>query len=241
MNILLTNDDGYQAPGINYLKDYFTKKNHKVFVVAPDTEKSGSSHSITLRDAIKLVEKKDNLWVLKGTPADCVILATLGLIDEKIDAVVSGINHGPNIGRDTIYSGTAGAARQGSLQEIPSFALSMNSWNHDVNLDAVGDFLDEYFDKLLQNIKEDCFYNINFPNKPKDQIKGVKSVFACPNHYYQSELVHFDSPVQGRYYWVDGNAPNYDIDDDTDACALRNGYIAVSLIKIFSDSLKVKL
>ena len=95
MNILLTNDDGYKAEGINFLKEYFIKKNHQVFIVAPDQEKSGTSHSITYKDSIRLVEQNDNLWVLKGSPADCVILALLGLVPEKIDVVISGINHRP--------------------------------------------------------------------------------------------------------------------------------------------------
>ena len=148
MNILLTNDDGFSAKGLNYLKDYFSKNNHKVFIVAPDREKSGTSHSITYKDSIRLIEQKDNLWVLKGSPADCVILALLGLVPEKIDIVISGINHGPNIGRDIIYSGTAAAARQAGFSDIPAMAMSINAWKGDFHFDIAGGFLDKYFDKF---------------------------------------------------------------------------------------------
>ena len=179
MNILLTNDDGYQAQGINFLKCYFEKKGHSVFIVAPDREKSGSSHSITLKDSIKLVKHKDNIWVLRGTPADCVMLALLGLVPKKIDIVVSGVNHGPNIGRDIIYSGTAAGARQGGFSGLPSIALSINVWNDDIYLEIVKNFLDKYFERLVNFSKRKLFYNINFPNLPINQIKGVQKTVPC--------------------------------------------------------------
>jgi 5'-nucleotidase len=236
MNILLTNDDGYQASGINFLKSYFEQKGEKVFIVAPDTEKSGSSHSITLRDSIRLIFQKDNLWVLKGTPADCVMLATLGLVPDKIDLVISGINHGPNIGRDIIYSGTAGAARQGGFLGIPSIALSINAWHGEMHFEVIKDFLDKNFSKMIGHPAGDFFFNINFPNLPLDKIQGVQKTIPCPRHYYEDKLTHFDAPLQGRYYWVDGRSPAYELQDGTDAKAIKNNYISVSLVKIFPES-----
>ncbi len=241
MNILLTNDDGYRAEGINYLKNYFEGTGEKVFIVAPDAEKSGIGHAITLRDAIRLSYHEDNVWALKGTPADCVILASIGLIPEKIDIIVSGINHGPNIGRDIHYSGTAACARQGGFTGIPSIALSMNAWKGPYNFKPVGDFLDKYFRMLVDSFTGDFFYNINFPSVPAEKIKGIQQTRPCRRHYYQDTLVHFDSPTQGRYYWVDGAAPVYELEDGTDAKALKNGYISVSAVRIFPDTADVRL
>lgn len=239
MNILITNDDGYQAEGIKFLKNYFEEKGHNVYMVAPDREKSGASHAITLRDSIRLSENKDNLWVLHGNPADCVIVALLGLVPAKIDLVISGVNHGPNIGRDIIYSGTAGGARQGGLSGIPAIALSINSWRGELNLEPVKYFLDNYFDKLVKYADSKFFYNVNFPNIPLKQIKGVKKTVPCHKHYYQDKLVHFDSPTQGRYYWVTGSNPAYKLEEGTDAKALKEGYISVSPVKVFPESLDV--
>ncbi|MCK4795924.1 MAG: 5'/3'-nucleotidase SurE [Spirochaetes bacterium] len=239
MNILLTNDDGYQAKGIIFLKDYFKKKGHSVFTVAPDREKSGASHSITLRDTIRLIKEKDNEWVIRGTPADCVILGLLGLVPEKINIVISGVNHGPNIGRDIIYSGTAAGARQGGLSGIPSIALSVNAWKGDFYLDSVEDFLDKYFEKLINSSGKNFFYNINFPNLPLNKIKGIQKTIPCHKHYYQDELVHFDSPIQGRYYWVNGRSPAFELEDGTDAKAIKNGFISVSPVKIFPEAMKI--
>ena len=236
MNILLTNDDGYQAEGINFLKEYFFKKGNNVFIVAPDTEKSGTSHSITLRDSIRLLFQNENTWVIKGTPADCVILAALGLVPFKIDIVISGINHGPNIGRDIIYSGTAGAARQAGFMGIPSIAISINAWHGEFHFENIKDFLDRHFKKMIDHPKGDFFFNINFPNLPAEKIKGIQKTSPCPRHYYEDKLTHFDAPLQGRYYWVDGRSPAYELQDGTDAKAIKSDYISVSLVKIFPES-----
>ncbi len=241
MNILLTNDDGYKAEGLNYLLTYFIGKGHKVFTVAPDTEKSGCSHSLTFSDTIRLVEHKDNIWALKGTPVDCVILGLLGLVHEKIDIVISGINHGPNIGRDILYSGTAAAARQAGFSGVRAIALSINAWRPKFIFDTVGVFLDMYFEKLSNMDFKNYFFNINFPNIPSDKIKGIKKTIPCKNHYYQDELIHFDSPYQGRYYWVKGSNPSYKLEDGTDAFAVKNDYISVSAIKIFPEGVDFKL
>lgn len=239
MNILLTNDDGYQANGINFLKEYFEKKDHKVFIVVPDREKSGSSHSITLKDTIKLIDHKDNLWILNGTPADCVILGLLGLIKEKIDFVVSGINHGPNIGRDIIYSGTAAAAREAGFSKIPSMALSIDCWEKYLDFEVAEYFLNKYFNKLSKSIKKNFFYNINFPNIKLEELNGVQMTVPCPNHYYMDELLHFEVPFQGKYYWVNGYVPNYKLQKGTDAMAIKNNYISVSPVKIFPEAEKI--
>ena len=131
MNILVTNDDGIAAEGlealINELKGLCNAQNkplHTITVIAPDTERSGVSHAMTLRHPTKVRRLNEGLYTCSGTPADCVIVAGLGIVKEKIDLVVSGINRGPNLGTDIVYSGTCAAARQAALVGIPSIAVS---------------------------------------------------------------------------------------------------------------------
>ena len=123
MKILLTNDDGVGSDGIRALIGVLSPV-HDVWVVAPETEKSGGSHSITLRDSIRVRRLGDRLFSCRGTTADCVMVSVLGLVPAGIELVISGINHGPNLGTDILYSGTAAGARQGALMGIPSVALS---------------------------------------------------------------------------------------------------------------------
>ena len=241
MNILLTNDDGFYADGINFLKKYFENKGHSVFVVAPDSEKSGFSHSITLKDTIRLVKHFDNVWVIRGTPVDCVTLALLGLVQTKIDCVVSGVNHGPNIGKDIIYSGTVAGARQGGLHNITSMALSVNSWGEEIDFTIVEKFLNDYFEKLAQKKDLKFIYNVNFPNIKSDKIKGVKKTTPCHSHYYQDELISFESPGHGKYFWIKGDYPLFENDEGTDAEAVKNGYISVSGVKFLPEAVDFEL
>lgn len=241
MNILLTNDDGYLADGINFLNDYFTSKGHNVTMITPDTQKSGFSHAITLNDSIKLVHKKKNLFVLDGTPADCTHLGLLGLIDTQVDLVISGINHGINVGKDIIYSGTFAAARQGSLYGIPSIAMSSSTWGEDIIFENVSSFLDKYLDILIKNNDGSFVFNVNIPNIPPDQIKGVKKTKPASKHFYNDELVRFDAPWQGTYYWIGGTKPSYNDDITTDAGAVAGNYISVSAIKILPEEVEIDL
>ena len=241
MNILLTNDDGYKADGLIFLKEYFESKDYNVFVVAPDSEKSGFSHSVTLKDTIRLVYHKDNVWALRGTPADCVNVALLGLVEQKIDIIVSGINHGPNIGKDIIYSGTVGAARQGALQNIPSIAFSVNSWGEEIEFENIKYFLDNYFERLMQKNTGNFLYNVNFPNIHPSLLKGVKQTVPCHHHFYHDKLLCFDSGNNGKYFWIKGDHPIFEKDEKTDADAMKNGYISVTAVKILPEAYEIDL
>ncbi len=125
MRILLTNDDGYDAPGINVLRERLLDDNHEVFMMAPATNQSGTSQSIHMGKGMRVRELDESLWVCDGSPADCVMTAIHGKVFERPDMILSGINRGPNVGLDILYSGTCGAARQGVLMGIPSVALSV--------------------------------------------------------------------------------------------------------------------
>ncbi len=245
MNILLTNDDGFSAEGLLVLKRYFEKKSeHNIFIVAPDTEKSGFSHSITFTELTKLVKQHDNTWIIRGTPADCVNLALLGMVEEKIDLVISGINHGPNMGRDTLYSGTVGAARQAAFYNVPSIALSLNTWSGDKNrehFDNVAPFFDKHFDTLIKNIDTNFVFNINFPNIAYENIKGVKNTKPYHEEHYNDELFLVDAQHLGKYYGVKWRHKFVELDSEFDASAVRDGFISVSALKILPEGFNLNI
>ena len=245
MNILLTNDDGFSSDGLSILREYFeTKKEYNIFIVAPDTEKSGYSHSITFTELNRVIKHYDNIWIVRGTPADCVNLALLGMIDKKIDLVISGINHGPNMGRDTLYSGTVGAARQGAFCNVPSMALSLNTWSGDRtrdHFDNIVPFFDKYFDLLLKYLNTDFVFNINFPNIPYKDIKGIKNTIPYHLEHYDDELFLVDGGHLGKYYGIKWKHIFMKEDIKFDACAIKNGFISVSALKILPEGFDLNI
>ncbi|HBD95197.1 MAG: 5'/3'-nucleotidase SurE [Spirochaetes bacterium GWF1_31_7] len=230
MKIVLTNDDGYLADGILFLETYFLSKGHEVYTIAPDKERSGASHSLTFRDSIKLVKTEANKWVLNSTPADCIHFGFLGILPIRPDVVISGINHGYNLGVDTIYSGTVGAARQAALSGIPSIALSSAVINNTINSPLIKNFFDIHLDQIFNQLSTDYVININFPHCSYADLKGIKQTRLSHKHAYSDNLVTFDSPQQGRYYWINGEKPNFDTDENTDSGAINADYISITLI-----------
>ena len=162
MKILLTNDDGITSPGIRIIEDILRKK-HEIIVVAPDTERSGASNSLTLEKTLIMEKIDDNHFKCSGTPADCVHRTLLGAVDTRPDIVVSGINTGPNLGTDLIYSGTAAAARQGALMGIPSIAVSTAAFREPFNFEAAAEFVLEHLEYFMSAWDGSCFFNINVP------------------------------------------------------------------------------
>lgn len=236
MNILLTNDDGYEAEGLGFLKDYFDRKGHQVYISAPDREKSGFSHSVTIKDEIRLVKEFETGCVLRGTPADCVFVAVNEIFKNKIDVVVSGINHGRNVGRDIFFSGTIGAARQGAFSGLTSFALSMEITARPLQFDIVDSFLDTHFEKLVNKAAgRNFFYNINFPNISRSELAGVKVTVPSADYSYEQTLERYNSPFQGSYFWVSGTHINYTEDPETDIWAIRNNFISLTPLQLLPD------
>lgn len=233
MKILLTNDDGYEAEGLIFLKKYFNGKGHEVFIAAPDSEKSGCSHGVTIKDPIRLVKQFDNVWVFRATPADCVFTALNGIGLTGVDVVVSGINHGRNAGKDVFFSGTIGAARQGAFAGIVSFALSFDINTNPFQFETACSFLDSHFDTLVNKGQGgDFFYNINFPNIKKSEIAGIK--ITSPSHDYEFEqtMEKYHSPFQGTYFFVSGKEISYTEDPETDIWAIRNNFISITPLKL---------
>ena len=207
MRILLTNDDGCASPGITLLAKALREAGHRVFVLAPDSDRSGVSHSISfLGGPCKLTEIEKDTWSCSGTPADCVVLALLGGIPElKVvdddggippDLLISGINRGANIGTDVIYSGTAAAARQGSLIGIPSLALSLlegDAWHWEM----AASFSVERLEEMRRFWKADTFVNVNIPNgAAAPHARG--SAFPSLRRYYD-RIDRYEAQDGGRY------------------------------------------
>lgn len=252
MNVLITNDDGYGAWGIEALINSISKK-HKVFVMAPDSNRSGASNHINLDKPLSLCKKAPDRWTSSGTPADCVITSLKSnIFPEKIDAVVSGINKGANIGTDIIYSGTCGASRQAVLYGIPGIAVSMQledkskDWNDKNNwyFDKLADFVSDNLEKLcslcvvtengLMPKERSVFVNVNAFSIP--EFKGTKFTDVCFREYIHDrvELKDNSFEVSGIFWGGDCNSKSRNY-SDYDACS--SGYISIS--RIYSEPVTV--
>jgi 5'-nucleotidase len=232
MQILLTNDDGIYAKGIEVLHEHLSK-DHEVVVVAPETEQSAVGHAITLTDPllVKSVNRNGIFFghAVKGTPADCVKLAINELVEQKPALVVSGINLGANVGINVIYSGTVSAATEGAILGVPSIAISINTFrNPDFEPAA-------RFARLLARQLEKyglpphTSLNVNVPAIPENEIKGVRVTRQGVTRFVEN----FDRRVDPRenvYYWQCGSTPSLEEDEDTDACALARDYISITPI-----------
>ena len=232
MKILLTNDDGIFAKGIEVLHKHLSKA-HEVVVVAPETEQSAVGHAITLTDPllVKPVNRNGVFfgYAVKGTPADCVKLAINELVEQQPDLVVSGINLGANVGINLIYSGTVSAATEGAILGVPSMAISINTFR-DADFEPGARFA-RLLAKLVNKfgIPAHTSLNVNVPAIPEDEIKGVQITRQGVTRFVES----FDRRVDPRenvYYWQCGSTPPMEEDEDTDACALARNYISITPI-----------
>jgi len=199
MRLLLTNDDGITSPGLLLLADALRKAGHRVFVLAPSADRSGVSHSITfLNQPTRIIQVDNDTWSCEGTPVDCVVIGLMGGLPEcaPLDAIVSGINRGANLGTDIVYSGTAAAARQGALCNIPSLALSLvegEAWYWDM---AVA-FAVERFAEMLAFWKPDCFINVNIPSQ-KETPRAL--VHSFPSLRYYNDIIETYYAPDGQRY-----------------------------------------
>jgi 5'-nucleotidase len=199
MNILLTNDDGLESPGLQLLAKALRGEGHRVVALAPDRDRSGVSHSISfLGEPLVLSPRGDDTWACSGLPVDCVVAALLGGIPVKPDIVLSGINRGANLGTDLLYSGTAAAARQGSLFGLPSIALSLvEARGGDYHWEGAVRFSLSRLNEILGRWKADTFLNLNIPNTPQGP-SGMAAAFPSYRKYNDS-LEFMDAPNGDRY------------------------------------------
>jgi 5'-nucleotidase len=235
MNILLTNDDGYAAPGLLILKQALDKLG-TVKVVAPDQNWSAGGHVKTMHKPLRLneIQLADGTpaYASSGAPSDCVALVLLGAIDFKPDLIVSGINPNPNLGQDVTYSGTVTAAMEGTLGGIPSIAVSVESKEAYA---SAAQFVGQLIPIVLQKkLPPNILLNVNVPS---GSIKGVQ-VTRLGQRVYNDELVTRLDPRGKPYYWIGGEAPTGIADDGTDIGSLSNGYISITPIQLDMTAIK---
>lgn len=229
MHILLTNDDGYHASGIQALyRTLRSQTKHEISIVAPEGQRSATGHSITLFHPLFLTEHDldDNQkgYAVSGTPSDCVKIAIQGGLIPKPDLLISGINQGSNLGTDVFYSGTVSAAMEGVLLGIPSLAVSLASYEFaDFEPSAV--YLAEHLDSIVQHHQEGLM-NINFPGKPQSEWKGVK-VTKLGKTIYDNVFEQRVNPHGRTYYWQCGNLLQ-DLEEDTDLRAIQESFISIT-------------
>jgi 5'-nucleotidase len=232
MKILLTNDDGIYSKGIEVLYEHLSR-DHEVQVVAPEIERSAVGHAITLTDPllVKPVDRNGAFfgYGVKGTPADCVKLAINEVMEQQPDLVVSGINLGANVGINVIYSGTVSAATEGTILGVPAIAVSINTFRNP-DFEPAARFACFLAGQVNERgLPPHTSLNVNVPAIPEYEIKGVRVTRQGVTRFVESFERRVD-PRENVYYWQCGSTPPLQEEDDTDACALANGYISITPI-----------
>ncbi|MBI2996872.1 MAG: 5'/3'-nucleotidase SurE [Deltaproteobacteria bacterium] len=230
MIILVSNDDGIDSEGLVALEDAL-KELGEVYTVAPDRVQNSMSHALTLHRPLRVHEAGARRFAVDGTPTDCVKLALSGLISVRPDLVVSGINKGPNLGDDIIYSGTVSAAIEGTLLGIPSIAVSLVSFR-DLVFAAAAEFAGTLAAQVLQKgMPAGTLLNVNVPPLPKPEIKGWKFTRMGKRHY-KEEVVERVDPRGKKYYWIGGDDLGFAPEEGTDCVVVHEGYISVTPLQV---------
>jgi 5'-nucleotidase len=228
MKILVSNDDGYLATGINVLTDALSEI-ADVIVVAPDRNRSAASNSLTLNDPLRVSKVAKNRYKVNGTPSDCVHLALTGFLEEEPDLVVSGINHGANLGDDVIYSGTVAAAMEGRFLGLPTIAVSLVGHKHFETAARVATELVQRLEK--DPLPKEFIFNVNVPDVPYEEMAGIRVCRLGFRH--KSEPVVRDRDPHGRtIFWVGPAGDNQEEGEGTDFHALEQGAASITPLKI---------
>ncbi len=230
MKILLSNDDGYQAPGLQALADALSSL-AEIVVVAPDQDRSGASNSLTLVNPLRARTMENGFIRVDGTPTDCVHLAITGLLEEEPDLVVSGINAGPNMGDDVLYSGTVAAATEGRFLGLPAIAISMNSHDPE-HIETGARVALELVQRLIRSpLTENVILNVNVPDLPYAELQGFRSTRL--GHRHKAEPVVKATDPRGKtIYWVGPAGAEQDAGPGTDFHAVREGYVSVTPLQV---------
>lgn len=228
--ILITNDDGVTAPGIQNLVEA-VKHLGKIVVVAPDKPQSGMGHAITIGQPLRLhkLHTVDNVetWSCTGTPVDCVKLAVDKVLHRKPDICLSGINHGANHSINVIYSGTMSAAVEAAIESIPSVGFSLLDYRIDADFTGARNYVRIIVEKMLATkLDKHTVLNVNIPAVAPELLKGFK---ICKQAYakYEEDFIERNDPHGRHYYWLTGEFVNFDKGKDTDVWALANNYVSV--------------
>jgi 5'-nucleotidase len=230
MHILLSNDDGYSAAGLKVLAAALKVEAH-VTVVAPESNRSGASNSLTLELPLRVSEAENGFFKVSGTPTDCVHLAITGLLDHEPDMVFAGINHGSNLGDDVIYSGTVAAATEGRFLGLPAVAISLAS-NTPQHFETAAKVAISLLRRIRRDpLPHDTILNVNVPDVPWEDIRGFQSCRLGQRH--RAEPVIRAKDPRGRdIYWVGPAGPEQDAGPGTDFHAIRHNYVSVTPLQI---------
>lgn len=230
MIILVSNDDGIQSEGIIALEESLSKLG-EIYTVAPDREQNSMSHALTLHRPLRVREVGARRYSVDGTPTDCVKLALTGLLPVRPNLVVSGINKGPNLGDDIIYSGTVSAAIESTLLGIPSVAVSLVTYEEFL-FDGAAEFTLALTGRIAEfGVPPNTLLNINVPPGPKEAIKGWRLTRMGKRHYKEEVIERID-PRGRKYYWIGGDSLGFDSDEGTDCVAVHEGYISVTPLQV---------
>jgi 5'-nucleotidase len=230
VNLLVTNDDGIFAPALQQLREHLGALG-RVVIVAPDRDQSATSHSLTLHRPFRIHRHEPDVYSVDGTPTDCVVTAWYGLLDRPPDMVISGINHGPNMGEDVFYSGTVAAAIEGTLQGVPSLAVSLATRER-------ADFVEpaRFVTRLARTVLDRGLpprqlLNVNLPHRPWTAIRGVR-VTRLGSRVYRDTLVRKVDPRGRDYYWIGGQDPVWESVEGTDFHAVEQGEISITPMRL---------
>lgn len=225
MRILISNDDGYLSPGLETLAEAI-RDIADVTVVAPDRDRSGASHSLTLRQPLHVQRAQSGFLYVDGTPTDCVHLAITGLMPEEPDMVVSGINRGSNLGDDVLYSGTVAAAMEGRWLGFPALAVSLAGSKPPRHYDAAAAIVVEMI-KAMKHLPPETILNINVPDVPLPDINGLRAT-RLGNRHKSEPAVRDTDPSGEPIYWVGPPGNEQDAGDGTDFDAIRHHMVSVT-------------
>jgi len=228
MKILISNDDGYQSEGIQTLVRYLSV-GHEVTVMAPNENKSAASSSLTLNKPLKPSKINANTYSIDATPSDCVHLALCGFLEDKFDLVVTGINFGPNLGDDVIYSGTVAGAIEGRFLGLPSVAFSLASWQSE-HFETAGKVAQQIVNQIhTSQLSHDTVLNVNVPDVPIEQIKGFQTTRLGKRHMSEPSI---QDKEDSSLYWIGENGKEADNGVGTDFHAIDNNYVSVTPLQI---------
>ncbi|HEX7918198.1 MAG TPA: 5'/3'-nucleotidase SurE [Gemmatimonadales bacterium] len=228
MNILVSNDDGILAPGIGILADA-ARTVGQVTVVAPDREQSGTSHSLTLHRPLRPMRRPDGAFQVDGTPTDCVLLAFGALLEKRPDFVFSGVNHGPNMGEDVLYSGTVSVAMEAVTLDVPGIAFSSSAGGDLEVLKSQGPWVTRLIKCIVarKDFPKATVLNINLPAVHGTAIKGIK-VTQLGSRYFSESLARMQDPWGRPIYWIGGGTITWTGAAESDHQAVADGYISVT-------------
>jgi 5'-nucleotidase len=232
MHVLVSNDDGVDAPGIRHLSEALRAAGHRVTVVAPDRDRSGASNSLTLDQPIRASRRDENTFSVAGTPTDCVHLALAGILDGDPDIVFSGINNSPNLGDDVIYSGTVAAAMEGRCLGLPAVAVSLACSEKPQHFETAARAAVELLARLLSHpLTGDTILNVNVPDLPWEQIRGWR-VCRLGNRHRAEPCVRELDPRGRPIWWIGAAGAAQDAGPGTDFHAIADRYIALTPIHV---------